>query len=313
MSDPFSARYWIEEFQVIEADLDRIEKHIQETNQAYDLTTLAQRVVHGRLCYGPERGSSPTQPEWVEDASVRLWDPSEKWEEGDHIIGTHFLRKDVYEVVIGEVVAVGPNKVRVQTEKVDYPVIYRRAEPGSADARKWHNHVKKVVAQKRQASTVQEQAEATLLTHGDRIGSRLLKALRADERFVRLSGRWFLRGLAAPAADEQLASLAWAMVPLEVPQSTADLVPFVEPPLVEGDPGLFGLYLAMRERAELFENADPGKRPRWVLAGPPPGSRPAQHAAYDPETYELLCLPHQPISPETVERLWDLELLRAVV
>jgi hypothetical protein len=170
-----------------------------------------------------------------------------------------------------------------------------------------------VIAQKRGAADLDEQVDGILLTHSNFIGSQLLEALLADERFVRLAGRWFLRELTVPATDDQLSSLAWAMVPLEKPQSTTDLVPFVEPPLTEGDPGLFGLYLAIREHAELFENADPGKRPRWVLVGPPPGSCTAQHAAYDPETYEVICFPDQPISPETVERLWDLELLKAVV
>jgi len=151
------------------------------------------------------------------------------------------------------------------------------------------------------------------LTHGERVVSQLLDALRADERFVRLAGRWFLRDLAVPPTEEQLTALAWAMVPLEEPQPSDALVPLVQPLLAEADAGLFGLYLAMRERTDLFRNVDPGKRPRWVLAGPPPGSCTPRHAAYDPQTYEVLCLPEGPIPPETVKRLWDLGLLRAVV
>jgi hypothetical protein len=82
--------------------------------------------------------------------------------------------------------------------------------------------------------------------------------------------------------------------------------------LSKGDPGLFGLYLAMRD-SDLFENADPGQRPRWVLVGPPPGSCTVQHAAYDPETYEIICLPEELISPEVVEQLWGAQLLPAVL
>ena len=36
-------------------------------------------------------------------------------------------------------------------------------------------------------------------------------------------------------------------------------------------------------------------------------------AAYDPETYEVLCLPDEPIPPEVIGRLWDLGLLKAVL
>lgn len=312
MADPFSDRYWLEEFQVTEADLNRIADHVRETNQAHDLTGLARRVVRGRLRHGSEEESVPAQPEWAEDGAVRLWDPAGEWKEGDHVIGTHFLTKGVYEVVIGEVIAVGAAKVRVQTERVEKPVTYERADPGSRTAEKWRDHVQKEVAKKRKASTVEDRAEAVLLTHGRRAGSQLLEALKADERFLRLAGRWFLRDLAVPATDEQLASLAWAMVPLEEAKSTADLVPIVEPPLTQGDPGLFGLYLAMRG-SDLFGNADPGKRPRWVLAGPPPGTCTPQYAAYDPESYEIVCLPGAPISAQVVEQLWETQLLRAVV
>jgi hypothetical protein len=315
MSDPFSDRYWIEEFQVTEADLDRIEKHIQETNQAHDLTTLARRVVRGRLRYGPEKRSIPAQSTWAADPSVRLWDPAKVWKEGDYaIVAVGFAKegRTEHEPFVGEVTVVKPSKVTVRIDALRDSRTYS-TEDKPDRLQRWRQFVENLVAARRSAKDIESQTEYVLLEHGEKVISQLLEALRADERFVRLAGRWFLRKLAVPATDEQLASLAWTMVPLEEPQSTADLVPFVEPPLVEGDPGLFGLYLAMRERAKLFENADPGKRPRWVLAGPPPGSRTAHHAAYDPETYEILCLPDQPISPETVKRLWELGLLKAVV
>jgi hypothetical protein len=168
------------------------------------------------------------------------------------------------------------------------------------------------VETRRGARDIETQTEYVILEHGKRVISQLLEALRADERFVRLAGRWFLRELAVPTTDEQLAALAWAMVPLDEPKPTADLVPLVQPSLSEGDAGLFGLYLAMRD-SDLFQNADPGQRPRWLLSGPPPGACAVQHAAYDPETYEIICLPEESISPEVVEQLWEAQLLRAVL
>lgn len=152
-----------------------------------------------------------------------------------------------------------------------------------------------------------------MLKHGERISGQLLDALRAHECFIYLAGHWFLRELAAPPTEAQLASLAWAMLPLETPQSTADLIPLIQPPLASGDPGLFGLYLALRAHPELFENADPGLRPRWRLVGPPPGTAVARFAAYDPETYAVLCVSGEALTAEMVTRLWQLELLRAVV
>jgi len=63
----------------------------------------------------------------------------------------------------------------------------------------------------------------------------------------------------------------------------------------------------------IFANTNPGQRPRWVLAGPPPGGFTLRHAVYDPGTYKILCLPGQPAPPEVSERLWGLELLEAVL
>ena len=313
MIDPFSDRYWIDEFQVTQADLDRIGAHVRGTGQAHDLTGLARRVVRGRLRHGPE-DSAPARSAWVEDASVRLWDPAGEWRVGDHaIVARRVPKTKMFEARVGEIIAVRPAKVKMELDGLERPVTYRKALPGSEDAQRWHTKVREVVEERRSVSDPEGHAEAVLLAHGQRMISQLLEALRGDERFVRLAGRWFLRELAVVPTEEQLAALAWAMVPLEEPRPTAELAPLVAPPLAEGDAGLFGLYLALRDRPEVFENADPGQRPRWQLAGPPPGPCTPRHAAYDPETYEVLCLPDQPVTSEVVGRLWEVDLLGAVL
>ena len=313
MTDPSSDQYWLSEFHITQADLERIATHIRDTGQAHDLTALARRVVGGRLRHGHET-SAPAQPAWAADPSVRLWDPAGKWKVGDHVIVARRIpTTHIFEPLVGEIVAVVPGEVTVRLDRVEKPAMYRRAPRGSDEARKWHAKVQEVVAAKRRAPDLEERAEAIILTYGERIVSQLLDALRADERFLRLAGRWFLHELALPPAAPQLAALAWAMVGQDAPQPTEALAPLVQPPLAAGDPGLFGLYLGLRERSDLFENAEPGQRPRWVLAGPPPGSCTPAHAAYDPHTYAILCLPGQPIPPDMVRRLWDLGLLRAVL
>ncbi|HIQ02026.1 MAG TPA: hypothetical protein EYH30_07845, partial [Anaerolineales bacterium] len=267
MPDVRSDAYWTDEFQATHADLDRIETHIRRTGQAHDLTTLARRVVRGRLRHGPE-SSAPAQPAWAEDPSVRLWDPAGEWKEGDHVViavGSAVEGQTLYEPYVGEIVAVEPGQVRVQIDALgEARVYYTRIKYSDDDLRKWRRFVKDLVEAKRRLQDMESQVDFVILKHGERVLSQLLDALRADDRFVRLAGRWFLRDLAAPPSGEQLSTLAWAMVPLEAPQPTEALAPLVQPPLAEGDPGLFGLYLAMRERTDLFRNVDPGKRPRWV-------------------------------------------------
>jgi len=328
LTDPFTDRYWIEEFQVTQADLERIVDRIRETGQAHDLTALARRVVRGRLRYGPETSApflvrhrhsdgAPARPAWAEDPSVRLWDPAKEWNEGDHaIVAVRFRKGDQkwFEPFVGEVTDVESHKVTVQIDALEASKAYStQARYSEDDLQKWRQLVENLVAARRGTRDVKTQVEYVLLKHGERVVSQLLEALRADERFVRLAGRWFLRELAVPPTEEQLTALAWAMLSLEEPMSTAELVPQVAPPIAAGDPGIFGLYLGLRARPDLFENADPGKRPRWALAGPPPGSCTPRHAAYDPENYEVLCVPGQPIPSEIVRQLWSLELLKAVL
>lgn len=304
--------YWTDEFEITVADLERIARYIGKTEQAHDLMELARRVVRGRLRHGPE-SSPPAQRSLGRKRSVRLWDPAAKWQVGDHAIFTRFMRIGEYEVHVGEVTHVEPSIVHVFIPSIGRSAMYNRARPGSEDALKWHALVRRIVEAKRLAVEEGQQIDRIILEHGERIGSQLLDALCANERFVRLAGHWFLSELAVSPTEEQLSASAWAMVAQEQPQPTEDLLSLVHPPLAEGDPGLFGLYLGIRDRQDLFENVDPGKRPRWALAGPPPGSFIPSHAAYDPETYEVLCLPGEATPPEVVNRLWDVGLLKAVI
>jgi len=313
MSDVFSDAYWTREFEITAADLERIAQRMWDSRSACELTELTKRVIRGRLRHGPEQSPAAVLS-WMEDLSVRLWDPAGDWKRGDHVIVARRIpTTDVFDALVGEVIDVEPTEVRMQLDGMEEPTTYKRATPGSRQARRWHAKVREVAAEKRKAPDLDEQARAVLLTHGERVGSQLLEALRVDSRFVRLAGRWFLRELAVLPTEEQLTALSWAMVPLTGPLSTTGLAPLVQPPLVEGDPGLFGFYLAMRDRPDLFANADPGQHPRWVLAGPPPGTFTPCYAAYDPKIYEVLCLPDEPAMPKVVRRLWDLDLLKAVV
>jgi hypothetical protein len=311
MADVYTDHYWQSEFAVTEADVNRLASYIAETDQAHDLTSLARRVVRGRLRHGYET-SAPAQPAWTRDPSVRLWDPAGQWQKGDHIVVARMVRKDVYEPFFGEIVAVESHQVRLVLDGVTQPAIYQRAAPDSDKARKWHAKVKEVVAEKQKASSLEERTGAILLEHGDRVAGQLLHALRADERFVRLAGRWFLRRLAVSPSEDQLAALAWAMLSLDEPQPTQDLLSLLHPPVIEGDAGLFGLYLGMRDRTDLFANADPGQRPRWVLAGPPPGPAATSYAAYDPATHHVLCEPDETLDENAARRLWELDLFRVV-
>lgn len=306
--------YWTREFNVTTADLIRIADYIGRTEKADDLGSLVKRVVRGRLRYGRDNSAViATTATTTASTSVKLWDPVGTWQIGDHAIVLILRKPRVYEALIGEVKIVAQDRVVFHLPSENRSIAFARAEPGSELGRKWHAKVREVAAQKREAQDEAERLDLIVLEYGSHIAEQLLTALRKDERFMLLSGRWFLRELAELPSDEQMAALAWSLLAAPEPQSTEALFDQMVETAAVGDAGLFGLYLALQQRPEVFGNTEPGKRPLWKIVGPPPGSFVPQHAAYDPESYEILCMPGETTQAEVVARLWETELLTAVV
>lgn len=315
MSDPFSDQYWRDEFTVTTADLERLGDFMAETRQAHDLTALAQRIVRGRLRHGTDLTDPALKAASRGGERVRLWDPSVAWELGDRVIvavGVAVEGRTIHAPYVGEIVSEQDNKVRIQIDALNEHRDYSVAE-SSENLQKWRKFVENLVRSRRGSQDENTQMEYVLLRFGERLVTQVLNALKQDSRFIELDGRWFLRQLAAFPTEEQLGFLAWKMVPFHEPRSTVDLVSLIQPPLAAGDAGVFGLYLALRQYPALFGNADPGLRPRWRLVGPPPGAGMARNAAYDPATYTVLCMPGETLAPELVARLWNLELLEAII
>jgi len=315
MPDVYSDHYWQSEFSVTQADMDRLETYIAETSQAHELEALAKRIIRGRLRHGPE--FSPTAQgiqSALTDQSVRRWDPMGEWQVGDHVIVAVGFFRDFerrHAPYIGEVTAIEGSRVKIRVAALGETRTYSTSE-SPQKLMGWHRFVEQLVASYRDSDDPETTSQRILLEHGSRIASQLLDSLRADERFVRLSGRWFLHRLAVSPSEEQLIALAWAILGLEEPQYTEDLLPLMPPPITEGDPGLFGLYLSIDSRPDLFANANPGQRPRWVLAGPPPGPAVAKYAAYDPDSHHVFCEPGERLDEDVARRLWELGLFRVV-
>lgn len=320
MTELHNKTYWQVEFAVTEADMNRLENFILETGQAYDLTTMIKRVIRGRLRHGQEVSPAALGVKTsVANRSVRLWDPTREWKVGDHaIVAVRLYNSERnYELHVGEVLAIEGSNVRVRLSALGQNRLYGTTPIKSPqDLIKWRQFVETLAADlmaaRNEAADPEADLELILLEHGDHISSQLLDALRADNRFVLLNGRWFLHRLAVLPSPEQLRALAWTMLNLEEPQSTEALLPLITPSTTPDDPGLFGLYLALRDHPQLFANADPGQRPRWVLTGPPPGLAKARYAAYDPETYQVLCEPEETITEDVAKRLWKLELFGTI-
>ncbi|GAB4405981.1 MAG: hypothetical protein Kow00123_18460 [Anaerolineales bacterium] len=313
MSKTLSEAYWREEFDITQDDLRRLAEFIREAGQAQDLTTLARRVVRGRLRFGPDM-SAAVLPGVAGGEPVRLWDPAGEWKVGDRVIVARRIgATDRFEALVGEIVSVTAGQAIMQLDGATERVTYERESQDTEKAKRWREKVREVAAQMRGASDTEDRVDGVLLEHGERIFARLLQALQSDDRFLALDGRWFVRDLTAKLTADQVRALAAALAQRGEPVATADLVPLVPPPLPEGDAGRFSVYDALLARPGRFANVGTATRPMWRIVPVPWERAVGAFFAYDPDTYEILLQPGAPVNKKQAERLQALGLYDALV
>jgi predicted nucleic acid-binding Zn-ribbon protein len=265
MTEVFSDDYWRDQFRVTEADLDRVAAYITKVGEAQDVASLASRIVRGRLLYGPDTSSQAPMTASI-GASVRPWDPTASWQIGERvIIPVYDTKANRHVPAVGYVTEVLPGTVTLHTKRgwTQTPA-FARAKPNSDDARKWGNFVSQLIAEGRESSDIDHQAEAIVLEHG--IANQVGNALQFDSRFVQLAGRWFLRNLMTSPTAEQLVKLAWMMLGREDLRSVDAVAGLVQPPL-SSDAEAFGLFSAMRARPDLFRFEGTSELPVVDLEG----------------------------------------------
>lgn len=320
----------VELFAVYREDLDRLSRWIRRTGAGQTLTVLARRFTRGRLRYGPVSDKTPL-PASDAPEIVRLWDPAKAWHEGDWAIFATSRasgRDQGSRPCFGEVVRVHGASVRVRRDgQPDTQVYGTTTTRGAGDAvDRWRSSIEALVTAARDRAARAEPADGggdgdeaaridyTLWIQGESIFGALLAALRHDPRFMVLEGRWFLRSLATRPSRLQMEGLARRLlVDVERPLTVDEMLPLVPPPVAAGDAGRYGLSLALGECPDLFACVVPGSWSRWVLHHPPDGTYTARLAAYDPESGVVLCEPGEVLERGIVERLWTLDLLRAVL
>jgi len=311
----FYERYWSRLFSVTQADLDLLEALVtdQEPAQAATLTSMVRAVVDVRLRRGPRLDSTPARDVKMADPLVRRWDPEASWAAGDRAI---FVVPDLDRVRgfsprLGQLLQVGSDHVLARVDGRSAPEVYAlgpmvRNQPLiSAEARM------AALADEDDAGSC---VDDVIWRFGGIVVGRVLAALRADQRFVELEGLWSLRELVRSPNERDLVEAARVLFGLRVHSLTLDaLLSHALPGTAVATPARFGWVLAMEEHPELFVRVATLPKSRWALAGPPPIPLVARHAAYDPETYEVLCTAGSRLVAETARRLWDCGLLYAAL
>ncbi len=307
----FYQRYWTKFFSVTRPDLTRFVTLIRSKDIALPLTTLVREVIRSRLRSGPQltgeasiriRGNTP---------NVRFWHPAETWGLGDLAIFAVPDHERTHIPKVGTVVYIGEGCVAASIDGFSQPRTYRTG--ASIDRRKaWIAEQDLETLFK--SEDEEQQIDYVVWYYGDTVAEQVLAALLSDDRFLHLQAHWYLRSLSPTLNESQTIHLArelFARSTEAVPFSV--LVPLVNPPLPDGPAGRFGLLRTLLAHPEIFQDVKAEPEPLWTLAGPPPGRWIARHAAYDPETFKILCAPWEVISPEAAQRLWVCDLFRAVV
>lgn len=284
---------------------------MREQRVAFSLDELAERVVCGRLRFGPE--SSPTaSPPGSGSGTIRLWDATDEWQIGNRVIVARCPAGEL-DVFLAEIVEITtiPPRARVRLDRSGEEVTYIRTPAGDTAAERWREKLHRVVQEKLVAPELSKRAKAVLAQYGTRIIDILLAALRADTRFLELENRWFLREILEHLAPAQLQGLFRILLGRTKPSSTAELASLMSLPLPAGDVGLFSLYQALVATPKRFRNVGRAAQPLWEVIAPtpvPPERAVALYYAYDPATYEVLVHPGQHLTSQLTRRLQELEL-----
>ena len=319
----FYQRYWSRLFAVTRADLDllcvTITAQAEESGRASDLTNLVRAVVAARLSQGPRLNSTAAPDAKVADPLVRKWDAGASWSVGDRAIFVvpDFDRTRGFAPRLGDVVQVGSDHALVRIDGRNAPEVYALG-PAARKATGVRGQAapdsELLMAALGESDDVGSCIDEVLWRFGDVVVGRVLGAMRADSRFVELDGLWLLRELVKRPRDQELATAASVLFELEVPSLTLDgLLSRVNPRAQVSAAERFGWALALEERPDTFARLSTIPPTRWMLAGPPPVRLIARHAAYDPESYVVLCTPGDTLSAATARQLWDCGLLYAAL
>jgi hypothetical protein len=309
----FYQRYWTKFFSVTHPDLTRLETFIRSEGTAFTLSSLTREIIRSRLRLGPQLTGAASVETKADTPSIRFWDPVTTWAIGDLAVfampGSTPQRP--YIPRVGIVTRIEDGVVTALVDGHAQPRTFQRRNPSADAGGQAPTDYVKALFERREE---QAQTDYVMWSYGDVIAEQVLAALQTSDRFLSIYPHWYPRTLSPMLSEAQTGRLARKLFAQTAePVSFETLIPLVDPPLPEDPAGRFGLMRTLLAHPELFRNVGTRLISMWTLAGPPPGPWIAWHAAYDPETFEVLCVPPESIDRETAQRLWACDLFRAVV
>ncbi|MBM4426409.1 MAG: hypothetical protein FJ031_04130 [Chloroflexi bacterium] len=304
MIDIYSDEYWLNEFTITTADLDRFQERILREDMPLETTNLVKQIIKGRLEFGHDVSPSVLKS-WTGKDSVRIWDPLAEWFVGNGIIFPKRVwdRDYDYECFVGEVIRIElhdnkikPNQIVVHLDGQDKPVVFRYGNPAAVEVGEFS---RKLVEKK------YGEIEYIVMSFGNRIVSALLHALETDARFVGLEGKWYLAQKLPLMEMSLLISLYQSLLKRDNFQLD-DVLPMVKVEASKNEIfSRMAIQVALQKLPERFENIGTSSHPLWRALPPHPEKAKVQYYAYDPKTYEILCSPNEPLELQKAQRLME--------
>lgn len=309
----FYHRYWTRFFSVTQPDLTRLTTFIGSEKDVRTLTSLVRELIRSRLRLGPQLTGDASVRVRADTPSVRFWNPAETWQSGDHAIFAVSVptSERTYRPRVGIVTRVEEEVVIASVDGISELRNFQKGESADTTEDKISSSDLEALFE---SDEEKQQVDYVMWRYGDILAEQVLAALLMDDRFLHLHGLWYLRALSPLLSEIQVMNLARGLFAhTDEPVPFDSLNPFVDPPLSASPIEGFGLLRTLLAHPALFQKVSTDPEPLWTLSGPPPGRWIARHAAYDPETFEVLCAPWEAINSEAAQRLWECHLFRAVV
>ncbi len=308
---PEDSNYWIESFDVTQADITRIEEFLRQSQEPKSITTISQRIVRGRMKFGHDISPSALST-WAQKPTIRLWDPAGKWDIGDGVIVVRRIPpSDDYNAFVGEVIVQEVDMIKIHLDIGD--VWFQRAKPGTENALKWHNIVREIVSQKMRSAELDDRVTGVMAQFGDRIVSRISEVLESDERFIGFKGYWYLSDLLPVLSDSHIHKLYGLLLSDGKALTTGELLLEISQRSSADICAELSLIAALRKHPDRFQNVGNFTSPLWRASLPTSNGIKVAYYAYDPLNFEIICEPGEIILPKVLQRLQANKLLAQVI
>jgi len=315
MSSTESKNFWESIFDITINDIDRIHALIEEKQYPVSIINIEKKVIRGRLIHGEDL-SPPVLSDWSGKESIRLWDPAAEWDLRDNVIvvrGVSDTSERRYEYFFGVIkkidLADGSASIDIGGEFVDYGLV----EPYSDLAINIKNNVREIVASLANSSSLEDRISAVFTEFGGKIKSRLKEVLSAQKSFINIDEYWFLNEVIEDIQRSELMKIYKFISSLNKLSSLDEISNKIS--LTESEELIqkFMIKKALLANPNLFTTRDIKDGILYQINVPDINSAQIINFAYDPNTYEIICVPGEKPSQKTIDKLTDYGLLAGVI